>query len=145
MPASKALKLPRHKAATMSVVDTWCAGHCVGCRGTRKTNNSHATAHRLPLSARLSSKALIKPSVPLALRLQAMLLNGIVMLYNRQLVLLYGTRLRQTQAPLAILGASNTHSLWASYSHHGQMMPTRRCPACRAWPLRLRQARRTRR
>ena len=33
---------------------------------------------------------MIKPVAPLALRLQAMLLRGIVLLYNRQLVLLYG-------------------------------------------------------
>ena len=35
---------------------------------------------------------MIKPVAPLALRLQAMLLRGIVLLYNRQLVLLYGSQ-----------------------------------------------------
>lgn len=49
-------------------------------------------AHSLTRCPHAHSQHVIKPVAPLALRLQAMLLRGIVLLYNRQLVLLYGAR-----------------------------------------------------
>ena len=90
---SRAQKLSRQKAASLSVVDSWCAAsarfelrapdRCAG-RLTRFLVRAPLLFH---------SMQLIEPKAPLALRLAAVLMRGVVQLYSRQLFFLSGAPL----------------------------------------------------
>lgn len=101
-------KLTRQKAAGISVIDSWQVAVRRTCSfGTdrsaarrvgraRATTPSSAQARQLTelcaraLHAARRSMEIIQPKAPLALRLAAVLMRGVVSLYSRQIFFLHG-------------------------------------------------------
>ena len=111
---NRASKLSRQKAASLSVVDSWCAAAPLGAarRHAQFINSApHLGARRSvrasPDAVLTRSQQLIEPKAPLALRLAAVLMRGVVQLYSRQLFFLSGAprALLSHAAPFCIASA----------------------------------------
>ena len=110
---NRASKLSRQKAASLSVVDSWCDAAPLGAARRHAQFNSaphlgaRCSVRASPDAVLTRSQQLIEPKAPLALRLAAVLMRGVVQLYSRQLFFLSGAprALLSHAAPFCIASA----------------------------------------